>query len=312
MPDPTPKHVLVFGAGGRLGGPVARQLHWLAPQTRLRLATSRPDTAAELAAAFPGHEVVVADFLDPASMAGCFAGVDSAFLVTPNFLDEEKAMGHVAAAIRADPGFRQLFRIVGDQPGMTPARVPAGIRDQPGPAMQHHRARLTLDCEKVPTCYLNIANLMSNLFANAPGIIAHDVLAQVPRIHGWVDAGEVGEAAARLILSADDRHSGQTYDLDNNHDVISWAEATDILSSVLMRPIAYDPSPEGFLRHVGPIYIRKMGFAGAADYFLEYFSWEAKNDPAWRRTDLVERLIGRRPKTLRAWIEQNAASFARP
>jgi uncharacterized protein YbjT (DUF2867 family) len=308
MPDAT-RHVLIFGAGGRLGGPVARRLRWLAPDVRLRLATSRADMVAPLQGQFPGAEVVQADLLDPASMERCFAGVDSAFLVTPNFLDEERAMANLAAA--ADGGFRQLFRVVGDQPGMTPARVPASLRDQPGPAMQHHQARLTLERERVPTCYLNIAGLMSNLFANAPGIVEHDVLAQVPRIHGWIDAGEVGEAAAQLILSNDDRHSGQTYDLDNNHDLLSWAEVTDIFSSVLMRPIAYDPTPEGFLRHVGPIYNRKMGFAEAGAYFVDYFSWEAGNDPAWRRTDTVERLIGRRPKTLRAWIEQNIASFSR-
>ena len=71
--------------------------------------------------------------------------------------------------------------------------------------MQHHRARVVLDREGVPTCYLNIANLMSNLFANAPGIAAHDVLAQVERIHGWTDA----EATAHLILSNDDRHSAR-------------------------------------------------------------------------------------------------------
>lgn len=307
-----PQFVLIFGAGGRLGGGVARQLRYLAPDVRLRLATSRAESAEQLARDFVGADIVLADFNDDASMMACFAGVDAAFLVTPNFLDEQAAMGRIAAAVQANPAFRQLFRIVGDQPGMTPARVPASLRDRPGPALQHYHARMVLEGAGVPTAYLNIAALTTNLFANAPGIIADDVLAQLPRTHGWIDTGEVGEVTARLILSGDDRHVGQTYDLDNNHDVIPWSDVADMMSSVLMRSIAYDPSPEGFLAQVGPLYIRKMGFEEAADYFLQYFSWESQMDLAWRRTDFVERVLGRRPKTLRAWIEQNAAAFAKP
>lgn len=289
---------------------MAQRLAYLAPNVRLRLATSRTERQAELARAFPEQQVVVADFGDPASMSACFADVEAAFLVTPNFLDEASAMARVGAAVRANRGFRQLFRIVGDLPGMTPARAPASLRDRPGPAVQHHLARAALEAAGVPTVYLNIAALMDNLLANAPSVAAHAVLAQPPRAHGWIDTGDVGEAVARLILSGDPRHVGQTYDLDNNCDVIAWSTVAEMLSSVLMRPIAYDPSPEGFVTHVGPLYRRKTGREDAADYFLQYFTWEAHCDPAWRRTDLVERILGRRPKTLRAWIEQNAAAFA--
>lgn len=307
----APQSVLIFGAGGRLGGHVARKLRFLAPITQLRLATSRPESATQLANEFPSHHVTLADFNDAASIEACFANVDVAFLVTPNFLDEEAAMSRVAAAVKRSSRFRQLFRIVGDQPGMTPARVPASLRDRPGPAMQHYHARTTLEQAGVPTVYLNIANLTNNLFANGPGIVAEDVLAQPARTHAWIDPEDVGEVAARLIMSGDDRHSGQTYDLDNNYDVLSWQEVAEILSSVLMRPIAYDSSPEGFLRQVGPIYRRKMGLDDADQYFLQYFSWEASNDPAWRCTDFAERILGRRLKTVRAWIEQNSASFIR-
>jgi uncharacterized protein YbjT (DUF2867 family) len=308
----TPAHVLIFGANGRLGSAVARHIRYRRPDVHMRLVTSREETIADLAAAYPGHEVVRADLNDDASMLACFADIDAAFLVTPNFLDEHAAMTRVAKAIEANHQFRQLFRIVGDQPGMRPERVPESLRTRPGPAMQHYHARVALESAGVPVCYLNIAALMSNLAANAPGIVAHDVLAQPLRTHGWIDADEVGEVAARLLLAGDDRHSGQTYDLDNGYDVRSWREVTEIVEDVLMRPIEYDPSPEAFLKLVGPIYARKMGLDWAPGYFLEYFTWEGHHDPAWRGTDFVERVIGRRPKTLRSWIEAHAAIFRRP
>lgn len=305
----SPGHVVVFGASGRLGSAVARQIRFLSPDLKLRLITSRDDNIPALTAAFPGEEIVQANLNDEASVAASFADVEAGFLVTPNFLDETTAMGHVAAAIGANSGFRQLFRIVGDQPGMVPERLPEALRTQPGPAMQHYLAREALTVGEAPVCYLNIAALTSNLLANAPGIRDANVLAQPQRTHGWIDAGEVGEVAARLILAGDDRHLGQTYDLDNGHDVIPWSAVADIFTSVLLRRVAFDPSPAAFLKHVAPAYVRKMGFDDAADYFLEYFTWEAHHDLAWRGTDFVERVLGRRPKTLRAWIEQNAAIF---
>lgn len=306
-----PGRVLIFGAGGRIGGAVARKLQYLAPDICLRLVTSRRGAAADLMKSYPTHEVVVADFNEASTIHACFADIDAAFLVTPNFLDEHAAMGHIVAGVRKSSGFRQLFRIVGDQPGMTPRRVPDGLRNRPGPAMQHYQARQVLEQADLPTVFLNTANLMSNLFANAPGIVEHGVLAQPPRTHGWIDVDDVAEVAALLIKSGDQRHTGQTYDLDNNYDVISWEQVTEILASVLMRPMIYDPSPQGFLKHVGPVYRRKMGFDDADRYFLQYFTWEAHNDLAWRRTDFVERMLGRRPKTVRAWIEQNYVSFVK-
>ncbi|MDB5582389.1 MAG: putative nucleoside-diphosphate sugar epimerase [Bradyrhizobium sp.] len=306
----SPANILIFGATGRLGSAVARQIRYRAPHVRLRLATSRESAIAGLAVAYPGHEVITADFEDDRSIAASFAGIDAAFLVTPNFLDETAAMARVASAIEANRDFRQLFRIVGDQPGTGPARVPQNLRDRPGPAMQHHHARIALEHAQVPACYLNIAALMSNLFANAPGIVAHDILAQPARTHGWIDSGDVGEAAARLILDGDERHTGQTYDLDNGHDVRPWSDVAATFSDVLLRSIAYDPTAEGFLQHVGPIYARKMGLDWAPQYFAEYFAWEGHHDPAWRNTDFVERILGRRARTLRSWIEANATAFA--
>ncbi|MGE0666151.1 MAG: NmrA family NAD(P)-binding protein [Sphingomonadales bacterium] len=299
---------LIFGAGGRLGGAVARHLRYLSPGTRLRLATSRAEAADALRRDYPGHEVILADFMDAASMRACFAGADSAFLVTPNFLDEERAMANVVAA--AGPGLRQMIRIVGDPPGISLAKVPASLSG-PGPATQHLLARQALDKGGAPVIYFNLAAaLMDNLFANAPAVSRLDLLAQPERMHGFVDSGEVGEIAARILLSSDARHLGQTYDLNNGQDLLPWSGVAAMMSSVFLRDIRHDGSDAAFLEHLGPLYNRKMGFDGAAAYFLDYFRKEAKYDLAWRRTDFAETVLGRKPKTLRAWLEQHAASFA--
>jgi len=44
---PIPRSVLVFGAAGHIGGPLAGFLHREAPQIHLRLASSKPERADE-------------------------------------------------------------------------------------------------------------------------------------------------------------------------------------------------------------------------------------------------------------------------
>ena len=67
--DKPPTRVLVFGAAGHIGGPLA---HWIATHhsdVSLRLATSRPASVAELRSAFPDCEVVVCSYYQPEQLA---------------------------------------------------------------------------------------------------------------------------------------------------------------------------------------------------------------------------------------------------
>ena len=98
--------------------------------------------------------------------------------------------------------------------------------------------------------------------------------------------------------------------IDGPGERFGQSEVAAMMSSVFLREIRHDGSDAAFLEHLGPLYNRKMGFDGAAAYFLDYFRNESKYDLAWRRTDFAETVLGRKPKTLRAWLEQHAAGFA--
>ena len=72
----------------------------------------------ELAAMHPGAEVIVADCLDADDMIAAFDGIDAAFVITPDVLDEQTAMTNVAAAINASRTLVRLIRLIGDPPGL--------------------------------------------------------------------------------------------------------------------------------------------------------------------------------------------------
>ncbi|HST89111.1 MAG TPA: SDR family oxidoreductase [Ktedonobacterales bacterium] len=94
--------ILIVGAGGRLGGVVARRL--LAEGTPVRALSRTPAKLADLRAL--GADVVAGDLRDPASLARACAGVDAVLAAAHAFVGN--AGGNVPAAVD-DAGNRHLM-----------------------------------------------------------------------------------------------------------------------------------------------------------------------------------------------------------
>ncbi|MGV0598884.1 NAD(P)H-binding protein, partial [Mycolicibacterium pulveris] len=233
----TSDRVLIFGAAGHLGLPVARWISYHDPDTRLRLATRNSKNQTNLAQEFPNAEIISADYLDVDDMKAALDGVSAVFVVTPDFLDEKQAMENLVASARAAGDIRVIVRIQGVLPNVKPSDVPHDMRDVGGPATQHFVARSILNDSGLPVVHLNmVAYLTDDLLRWGNPIREHDLLSMpYNRRAAWVDPADVGEAAARIILSRDDRHIGHQYDVDNGHDVLEFDEVARMLSDVLQR-----------------------------------------------------------------------------
>lgn len=301
--------ILVFGASGHIGGALASFA--TQRQARMRLATSNPAKVAELAQQFPASEVVHASYLDQDSLRAALAGVESVFVVTPDFIDERRAMGSLIQAIREQGRIRSIVRILGDPPNMTLRRIPPRLRClDKGTAIQHLTAKQILDDSGLPLTYLNIAAYLMDDLIRWSGPMRSRRLLAMPfdRRTCWVDPAEVGEAAARILLSGDAGHVGQHYDLDNGNDRITFSALAQLLSEVLQQSVAYEPDPELWRGLMGPKYEQLFG-PGAADYFLDYYRFERANQYAFRRSDVLGTILGRSARTLREWIEQHAGEL---
>ena len=305
-----PSRIVVFGAGGRLGGPVAGFIQQHAPAVRLCLVTSRSEQQPALRKNFPNAEIAVASYLDAVSMQRALAGAEGVFLVTPNFLDEQAAMEIFVRSVREAGTIVHILRILGDPPGMTLERVPPDLRG-PGTATQHLIAKRVLDAANLPITYINIAAYMLDNFLGIGQPIreARTLIAPYDRLMAFVDPRDVAEVAARILLSKNHRHIGQYYHIDNGHDLMRFSAVAEVMSEVLGVKITHDGTPQTFTKVLGPRYNQRMGTSNAGEYFPRYFEFEYENETVWRRTDFAETILGRKPVTLRAWLEEHRAAL---
>ena len=308
-----PARIGIFGANSRIGGAVARAVAERAPAVPLTLIVRSDADRSALAAEFPAADCILADYYDFPSLERAVRGVESLFVVTPDFLDEERAMTRLVQAIRTQPGLLHIVRLLADPPGMTMDRIPDGLkRYGGGTAVQHLRAKRLLEASGLPFTYVNIAAYYMQNFTMHLGvpIKAHRTLA-VPRDRrvAFIDTADVGACIAALLLSDNQRHIGQTYHLDNGHDTLWFSDVAAMMSDVFGEPIRYDGSDDAYRKLAGEAVVRRFKRSDAVDYFLQYFQFEQDNETVWRKTDIVEFLTGRRATTLREFLENNRSAI---
>src|SRR5258708_12607077 len=92
--------ILISGSPGNIGTPLAQQL--LEQGEQIRLIVRDPKKADQVVADLQsrGAEVVQGDFSDPGSLAHCFTGVESAFLLVPVALETTEWKGNFVRAAK--------------------------------------------------------------------------------------------------------------------------------------------------------------------------------------------------------------------
>ncbi len=308
------KSYLVFGASGDIGGNAAKVITQQAPDALLRLVTSSEKKVAVLQAEFPDAEVVVADYLDYPSIEKAFKGIEGVLLVITDFLDEWVAMGNVVYACKKWCQVKHVIRIIGEAPGMRLKFVPEIIRNRPGrwggPIAGHPRAREILTNAGLPVTYLNMAAwLMKNLLKDSTWKPCIEQLKYfcMPYDHPTplIDSREVGEVAGKLLVSDDHRHIHHTYDLDNGHDWVTNQELSKIVAEELNIDLGFvGHDLEEYERIVSQHPVKRFGVG-----MMEYSGYEWEFAPWFYLSDTLERLLGRKPLTMREWLREHGDQF---
>ncbi|HJT92609.1 MAG TPA: NmrA family NAD(P)-binding protein [Mycobacterium sp.] len=310
---PAPERILVFGASGHVGGPLAQAIADTEGGPTLRLATSSPEKAAELATKFPTAEVVQANYTDVLGLVTAFDGVDAAFLITPDFrVDERQAMINISAAAHASGRQPHLVKLVGVTIGINNVNeLCTALRDTAGPSLQYQQARAVLNASGLPVTFLNcFANFMDDfLTVWFPSVLTRRVLsAPYDRSSSFIDTRDLGQAAARLLLEPHDReHDGYMRHLTGT-ERIRFSEVAELMTDVLGIEIGYEDDPQAFTEELKEIMAAQFG-AGALDWFLAFSENEQKEEPLFILTDELRRLLGREPRTLREFIDEHRHVF---
>lgn len=281
--------VLVTGATGLVGGAALRALS--GSETEVVAYVRDP---ARLEDAASHVAVAVGDLGDETSLRAALEGVDAVVLVSGHGLDMAEVQ-HAALATISAADIRRVVKISG-----SPVATAVGSVSSIGQA--HLDVERTLR-ESVPEPIAVRPNVfMQNLLAMAPAV-AHGVL---PGPEGnpsvsFVDAGDVGRAAAAAALASDPRSRIEV----TGAEAVSYTEVAQALSQILGREVTYAPIPVDIMR-------QGLEAAGDPDWLAEHkveMAGLMGAPQAALVTDHFAELLGTPPTTLASFLAAHATAF---
>ncbi|KAF5555926.1 hypothetical protein FPHYL_8110 [Fusarium phyllophilum] len=159
-----PKSVLIFGAAGHIGQPLAEFLTREAPDIRLSLVTRSPQKQKILQSKFPNARVLAADYEDPSSLAAAVKGIEGVFVISSSGMLETSAMTNLTKVLKEDGSAVHVIRFLRIFPEFNPRRVPADLGPGSLP-VEHPIAKRILDESGLLVTYINSgASFIDNLW----------------------------------------------------------------------------------------------------------------------------------------------------
>ncbi|MFI6581113.1 NmrA family NAD(P)-binding protein [Embleya sp. NPDC050493] len=286
--------IVVMGATGATGSALLHRLVTLGIPSRAlgrdpeRLRAGLDDASRRLV------DVRAADADDPSSLHAAFHGAHQLFLTmanSPAQQEQERCAIRVAAAV----GIEHIVKL----------SAPAATADSPVAISRwHHAIEETLRQSGVPHTVLRPYAFMQKLSTLAPMVAAQSI------VHGtmgdaacnYVDCRDIGDVAAEVLIRPELR--GRTYTLTGSR-TFSHPQLVELLGRLLGRPIRYvDLSPEAMRHNL----IERGGLPDWLAAHVVEIRQLAVNRPE-EPTDTVARLLGRPPRTVAAYLDENIGLF---
>jgi uncharacterized protein YbjT (DUF2867 family) len=283
--------ILVTGATGNIGRELARELD--TEGAKFRILIRDPARAAGLP---ERAERVTGDLDEPATLTPAFDGAGKLFLLTPGISTTHTA--HAVAAARA-AGVSHIvhlssFNVLGD----------------PMPAMGrwHHEREEIIRASGIPATFLRPGGFMTNALEWAPAISEGGFVLDPVGLGRYAPIDPADIAAVAALALTEDGHLGKEYVLTGD-EVLTVTEQVQIIAEAIGRDIEVREAAT-------PAQAIQSRFPGGApqalaDAITEGFTL-MRADTAGFRTDTVQRLLGRRPRTFADWCARNANAFQRP
>jgi uncharacterized protein YbjT (DUF2867 family) len=286
--DAPDRTVLVTGATGTVGSAVVAAL--ADDPVTVRAATRSPDGLA--ADDLPANATPVAfDFERPETWGAAFEGVDALFLVRPpGGVSLSRVTDALDAALRVGVSHVVLLSVLGAEKN---------------PLLPHRRLEKHLEASDATYTFLRASFFCQNLSEVHRREILADGEIFVPAGDGetsFVDARDVAAVGARALSEAG--HEDVAYDV-TGPEALTYHEVASVFSDVLAREVTYlEPSTLAFARRM----LARGESPGFVVVMLGIYA-TARFGLAGRVTDDVARVLGREPRSVRAFVEDYADAF---
>jgi uncharacterized protein YbjT (DUF2867 family) len=284
--------ILITGATGTVSTALMNAMR--GAEVNLRALVRDPSGGAGLRG--QGAEVFVGNLDDARSLPPAFEGVRDVWLLTPNGpRAPENSMNAVWAARQA--GAERIVRL----------SAVGAAHDAPTRSGRLH----ALSDREVERCGMRWTILrplwfMQNLLNEADDVSdtgTFSLNTASARIN-MIDARDVAECAARVLLDHPDSHHGRTYTLTGPRS-LTFDEVADRLSLALGRSITYLPVGDDAKRKV------LLGY-GVAEWIVDMLEEYARAYASgWGdfATDTVASLLGHPPRDIADFVRDHAAAF---
>ena len=291
--------ILITGATGMFGSRVLRET--MARQAEVRALVHSPGNAGQVRAG--GADVVAGDLDEPESLAAVFAGVDTAFIVSP--MDERLAIREANALQAAQQaGVRRIVKLYG---AVRHHADPLDVRHAGDPLDALHLASIEAIRESgLSWALISPSSVMDTSMLNQPFIRSRGCLvgcAGDGRV-GLVAADDVARAAA-IVLTERDEHAAN-YEL-TGPQTLSMAEMAAVLSQVLGRTITYQDMPETEFRKLA-VELGVPEDQVDVQLMVHFAAW--KRGDAALVTGTYRELTGKTPTSLKEWVAAHQDAFA--
>lgn len=124
---PTPKSVLIFGAAGHIGRPLAEYLTREAPDIPTFACRQKHRKAENTAEQVSPGRVLAADYEDLSSFAAAVKGVEGVFVISSSGMSESVAMTNLITVLKQDGNAVQVIGLLGIFPELNPHCVPTNL-----------------------------------------------------------------------------------------------------------------------------------------------------------------------------------------
>ena len=292
----TSTQFLIVGAGGGVGSTgnhAARQL--IAKGLHVRTFVHRDDERADELRKL-GAEIVVGDLRNFEVVRAALDGVHSAYFTYPIADGLLEATAIFAAAGR-ETGLKSIVNM---------SQITARPNHPSPAARQHWLAEQLLDWSGIGVTHMRPPFFLENLIFFAAPTIQSEGKIYLPYGDGR-HAPVAGEDLARVavsILTDPAAHQGKTY-VPTGPISLSLPEMAAVFARVLNQPVEYVDIPVERWRQT-------LSDFGLSAHFVEHLARVAEAHQRGEfgaRTDVVETVGGAPPKSLEAFIRENAAIF---
>jgi uncharacterized protein YbjT (DUF2867 family) len=283
--------ILVTGVTGTVGSAVMEALRKTGTPFRAMVRSEGDAKKLPMGAA-----EVVGDFADKESLRRAFAGVERLFLVCspiPQLVELESN----AIDVCAEKGVQHVVLNSALGAGDYPKSFPAW----------HTQVENKLKGTQMGWTILRPNSFMQNILAfNAPSIRAQGAFyaAMGDAKLSFIDVRDVGAAAGHVLL-APGAHVGKAYEL-NGPEAVRFGEVAERIARIAGRSVQFVDIPEEAQR-------KAMLDLGMPEWqvnaLLELQQYYSKLGKGGEVTDTLAKLLGRAPRTLDAFLEENKDAF---